>query len=64
MSNAEQFHVDEVSSTYWRVTFGNGPVNLLDPASSLLGCRRTSPPPAVVGPYLETTTGHRTTAAA
>lgn len=28
---AEQFHVSEVSSTYWRVTFDNGPVNLLDP---------------------------------
>src|SRR5262247_1364966 len=31
MSGAEQFHVDEVSSSYWRVTFDNGPVNLLDP---------------------------------
>jgi enoyl-CoA hydratase/carnithine racemase len=31
MSAAEQFHVDEVSSKYWRVTFDNGPVNLLDP---------------------------------
>ena len=31
MSTAEQFHVDEVSPSYWRVTFGNGPVNLLDP---------------------------------
>src|SRR5262245_53790092 len=31
MSAAEQFHVDEVSSTYWRVTLDNGPVNLLDP---------------------------------
>jgi len=27
----EQFHVHEVSPTYWRVTFDNGPVNLLDP---------------------------------
>jgi enoyl-CoA hydratase/carnithine racemase len=27
----EQFHVDVVSPTYWRVTFDNGPVNLLDP---------------------------------
>lgn len=27
----EQFHVDEVSPSYWRVTFDNGPVNLLDP---------------------------------
>ncbi|MEU6657544.1 enoyl-CoA hydratase/isomerase family protein [Streptomyces sp. NPDC046821] len=31
MSTAEQFHVDRVSPTYWRVTFDNGPVNLLDP---------------------------------
>ena len=29
--SAEQFHVDEVSSSYWRITFDNGPVNLLDP---------------------------------
>ncbi|MGW2093014.1 enoyl-CoA hydratase/isomerase family protein [Promicromonospora sukumoe] len=29
--STEQFHVDEVSSSYWRVTFDNGPVNLLDP---------------------------------
>ena len=26
----QQFMVDEVSPSYWRVTFGNGPVNLLD----------------------------------
>src|SRR5262249_60083006 len=31
MSAAEQFHISEVSSSYWRVTFDNGPVNLLDP---------------------------------
>jgi enoyl-CoA hydratase/carnithine racemase len=31
MSAAEQFHVSEVSPSYWRVTFDNGPVNLLDP---------------------------------
>jgi enoyl-CoA hydratase/carnithine racemase len=31
MSVAGQFHVDEVSARYWRVTFDNGPVNLLDP---------------------------------
>ncbi|MEU8235547.1 enoyl-CoA hydratase/isomerase family protein [Actinoplanes sp. NPDC048967] len=31
MSIAEQFHVHEVSPSYWRVTFDNGPVNLLDP---------------------------------
>jgi enoyl-CoA hydratase/carnithine racemase len=28
-----RFVVDEVSPSYWRVTFGNGPVNLLDPDS-------------------------------
>ena len=28
---SEQFHVDEVSPSYWRVTFANGPVNLIDP---------------------------------
>ena len=28
MSTAEQFHVDEVSPSYWRVTFDNGSVNL------------------------------------
>src|SRR5262245_55259193 len=27
MSAAEQFHVSEVSPSYWRVTFDNGPVN-------------------------------------
>jgi enoyl-CoA hydratase/carnithine racemase len=31
MGAAEQFHVDPVSAAYWRVTFDNGPVNLLDP---------------------------------
>jgi enoyl-CoA hydratase/carnithine racemase len=31
MSGAEQFHVSEVSPSYWRVTFDNGPVNFLDP---------------------------------
>ena len=31
MTGTEQFHVSEVSSSYWRVTFDNGPVNLLDP---------------------------------
>jgi enoyl-CoA hydratase/carnithine racemase len=33
MGAAEQFHVDEVSGAYWRVTFDNGPVNLVDPDS-------------------------------
>jgi enoyl-CoA hydratase/carnithine racemase len=31
MSAADQFDIDEVSPSYWRVTFDNGPVNLLDP---------------------------------
>jgi enoyl-CoA hydratase/carnithine racemase len=31
MSASEQFHVEEVSPSYWRVVFDNGPVNLLDP---------------------------------
>ena len=31
MSAAQQFHVREISPSYWRVTFDNGPVNLLDP---------------------------------
>jgi enoyl-CoA hydratase/carnithine racemase len=31
MGAVEQFHVDPVSPTYWRATFDNGPVNLLDP---------------------------------
>ena len=31
MTAAEQFHVHEVSPSYWRVTFDNGPVNVLDP---------------------------------
>jgi len=31
MTTAEQFHVVEVCPSYWRITFDNGPVNLLDP---------------------------------
>jgi hypothetical protein len=31
MSDREQFHVNQVSSSYGRVTFDNGPVNRLDP---------------------------------
>jgi enoyl-CoA hydratase/carnithine racemase len=27
----DQFHVEEVSAPYWRITFDNGPLNLLDP---------------------------------
>ena len=30
---AGQFTVDEISPSYWRVTFENGPVNLVDPDS-------------------------------
>jgi enoyl-CoA hydratase/carnithine racemase len=33
MSATEQFHVSEVSPSYWRVTYDNGPVNLLDPGT-------------------------------
>jgi enoyl-CoA hydratase/carnithine racemase len=33
MTTDAQFHVDEVSQSYWRVTFDNGPVNILDPDS-------------------------------
>lgn len=31
MTTSEQFQVEEVSLSYWRVTFSNGPVNLVDP---------------------------------
>ncbi|MFB6782628.1 enoyl-CoA hydratase/isomerase family protein [Streptomyces sp. NPDC056352] len=31
MSNHEQFAVEEVSPSYWRVTFSNGEINLIDP---------------------------------
>jgi enoyl-CoA hydratase/carnithine racemase len=31
MRHADQFEVSEVLPSYWRVTFDNGPVNLLDP---------------------------------
>ena len=31
MNAAGQFHNDEALPSYWRVTFDNGPVNLLDP---------------------------------
>jgi enoyl-CoA hydratase/carnithine racemase len=30
MTTSEQFHVAEVTAAYWRVTFTNGPVNLVD----------------------------------
>ncbi|MFF4752414.1 enoyl-CoA hydratase/isomerase family protein [Streptomyces sp. NPDC002514] len=30
MSDEPQFHVSEVSPSYWRVTFSNGPINLID----------------------------------
>lgn len=32
---SEQFHVEEVSPSYWRVTPANGPVNLLDSETEL-----------------------------
>jgi len=53
MSAAEQFHVSEVSSSYWRVTFDNGPVNLLDPntieqLAALIGRVEQSPDLKVV----------------
>ena len=35
MNTAEHFHVDQVSPSYWQVTFDNGPVNLLDPETNL-----------------------------
>jgi enoyl-CoA hydratase/carnithine racemase len=49
----EQFHVDEVSASYWRVTFDNGPVNLLDPDTidqlgALIGRIENDPDLAVV----------------
>ena len=31
MGTDEQFHIDAVLPAYWRVTFDNGRVNLLDP---------------------------------
>jgi len=31
MAAEQQFHVQEISRSYWRVTFDNGPLNLLDP---------------------------------
>ncbi|WP_435220619.1 enoyl-CoA hydratase/isomerase family protein [Streptomyces sp. Tue6028] len=30
MTDAQQFHVNEVSPSYWKVTFSNGPINLID----------------------------------
>jgi enoyl-CoA hydratase/carnithine racemase len=33
MTAEQQFAVEEVTPSYWRVTFENGPVNLLDPDS-------------------------------
>ncbi|MFB8754448.1 enoyl-CoA hydratase/isomerase family protein [Streptomyces nigra] len=31
MSSTEQFAVEEISPSYWRVTFSNGEINLIDP---------------------------------
>jgi enoyl-CoA hydratase/carnithine racemase len=33
VTSSEQFHIDVVTSSYWRVTFDNGPVNLHDPGT-------------------------------
>ncbi|MEU6773103.1 enoyl-CoA hydratase/isomerase family protein [Streptomyces sp. NPDC046759] len=30
MPSTQQFHVSEVSPSYWKVTFSNGPINLMD----------------------------------
>jgi enoyl-CoA hydratase/carnithine racemase len=53
MSATEQFHISEVSPAYWRVTFDNGPVNLLDPdtveqLAALIGRIETDPDLTVV----------------
>src|SRR5262249_19624321 len=53
MSTTEQFHISEVSSSYWRVTFDNGTVNLLDPdtieqLAALIGRIEQSPELTVV----------------
>jgi enoyl-CoA hydratase/carnithine racemase len=53
MGADEQFHVDAVSAAYWRVTFDNGPVNLLDPDTveqlgALIGRIEKDPDLAVV----------------
>jgi len=53
MGADEQFRVDAVSAAYWRVTFDNGPVNLLDPDTveqlgALIGRIEKDPDLAVV----------------
>jgi enoyl-CoA hydratase/carnithine racemase len=53
VSGAEQFQVSEVSRSYWRVTFDNGPVNLLDPDTveqlgALIGRMESDPDLTVV----------------
>ena len=53
MSGAEQFHVTEVSPSYWQVTVDNGPVNLLDPdtveqLATLIGRMESDPDLTVV----------------
>src|SRR6188508_218857 len=53
MSAEEQFHVHEVSRSYWQVTFDNGRVTLLDPdtidqLSVLIGLIRNDPDRTVV----------------
>jgi enoyl-CoA hydratase/carnithine racemase len=53
MSASEQFRIQEVSPSYWRVIFDNGPVNLLDPdsidqLSALIGRIESDPDLTVV----------------
>ena len=53
MSTTEQFRIDAASPSYWRVTFDNGPVNLLDPDTldqlgALIGRMETDPDLTVV----------------
>jgi enoyl-CoA hydratase/carnithine racemase len=53
VSGAEQFQVREASRSYWRVTFDNGPVNLLDPDTvdqlgTLIGRMESDPDLTVV----------------
>lgn len=53
MTTAEQFRVAEISPSYWKVTFENGPINLMDvdtveQLSTLIGRIETNPDLTVV----------------
>jgi enoyl-CoA hydratase/carnithine racemase len=53
MTAVEQFHIHRVSRSYWRVTFDNGPINLLDPdtieqLADLIGAIENDPDLTVV----------------